>query len=182
MSAITVRVTRPAAEAKRDEFKHIVYTRNGCAQLGGMKFCAWQAAHEELAAIDFLSARGAVLNAGATLPVAWLDQLCVEWAKQRNLWPKVELYQANVTALEEEVAQLKQAMEELAELNFNLAKDGPNARYVYDLKQERETLKNRLTSLVTAIEEVNANWADGDLALALNNLNNLAALVQEELD
>ena len=150
-------ITRPAAEAKRDEYKHIVTTRNGHFMLGGMHVWADDKEGWDTTRIDFSGSCGDYLNAGATIPTAWLDLLCVAWVQQRNLAPqqriteleeqlatcKLDQARAEFLAvcrthdLEKEQADSQAAMAELAELNFNLAGDGPNARYVYDLQQSR---------------------------------------------
>lgn len=102
---ICIVVERSTTEAEADFQKTWAQTRNCLAQLGGVHFT--EGVVDNAAWIEFFSARHRVLNAGAKLPIAWLDQLCVEWAKARDLWPKLELYRANIALLEQEVSRLR---------------------------------------------------------------------------
>ena len=136
MTPTTVRVIRTAAEAKTDVERTHAQTRNGQAQLGGLSFVSLglnaNARYHDVAWIEFLNSQGTVLNAGATVPVQWLDTLCVEWAKARDLWPKIELCQVNVAELEEEVFQLQARIAELeqaaAQIQADLVECGINLR------------------------------------------------------
>lgn len=83
---------------------------------------------------------------------AYADQFCWDYpnfqchnyAKDEN---ELETSDRRIRELLTERDALRQAMQELAELNYNMAQSGPNARYVYDLKQEVARLQAKVREL-----------------------------------
>jgi hypothetical protein len=88
-----VSVERSKEEAQADGCW--VRTRNGTVILYGVDI--WASGMSQITDeftkvyIDFIGSRG-LLNAGAMIPIAWMDQLALEWCKKRNLSTRTILF------------------------------------------------------------------------------------------
>lgn len=86
---MSVSVNRSKVETKEDS-RSWVQTRNGAAMLCGVSIfgCATENNVPTHVQIDFIGWRD-YLNAGAVIPIAWMDELALQWCEERNLMLKV---------------------------------------------------------------------------------------------